>query len=132
MKPRHPGQRRERVVGRVAAEQPDRPRVAADQAEQHPQRRRLARTVGTQKAVHIARRNSEANLVDRGQFAIALNQTAHHNRLRRVHVCAHPGPIVAPVGELLMKAVLSSRDHQILGRCVCEALSVVARPVVWV
>ena len=41
------------------------PGVRADQAEQHPDRRRLARPVGTEEAVHAALRHGEVEARDR-------------------------------------------------------------------
>ena len=69
---REPAVQRDRVAPRVAAEQPARARVGADEAEQHPDRRRLARAVRPEEAVHLARLRRRG----RGRRARASTRTS--------------------------------------------------------
>jgi hypothetical protein len=54
------------------AEDPQRPGVRPDQAEQHPQQRGLARAVGPEDAVHLALADLQADRIDGDQIAEAL------------------------------------------------------------
>ena len=62
------------VDERVAAEQPRRALGRADQAEQHPQRRRLAGAVRAEVAEHVAALDRQVDVVDRDDLAVALDQ----------------------------------------------------------
>ena len=65
---------------RVAPEQPRRALVGPDQAEQHPQRRRLACSVGPEVAVDVTGADREVDVVDGGDLAVALDQPAGLDR----------------------------------------------------
>jgi hypothetical protein len=54
--------------------------VGPDQAEQHPQRRRLAGAVGPEVAVDVARADREVDVVDGRDLAVALDQSAGLDR----------------------------------------------------
>ena len=71
---------------RVAPEQPDRPLGGADQPEHHPQAGRLAGAVGPQVAVHVAGVDREIHAGNRGQLAVALDQSPYLDRGRVRHV----------------------------------------------
>ena len=61
---------------RVAAEQPHAARGRADEAEHHPQRRRLAGAVGPEVAEDVAGQHGEVDAVDRDELAVALDEAA--------------------------------------------------------
>ncbi len=52
----------------------------SDEAEQHPQHRRLARAVGAEKTDHAARRDLEADVVDGADSAEVLGQCVDGNQ----------------------------------------------------
>src|SRR5206468_9467947 len=60
---------------RVPAEQLDLPLIGADQAEQHPQRRRLSGAVRSEIAVDVAGCDVELDVVDRDDLAVALDES---------------------------------------------------------
>jgi hypothetical protein len=72
----HAVERRGEVVLRVAAEEPRLSAVGPDQAEQDPQRRRLAGAVRPEEAVDVSWLDAEIDVVDRGDCAVALEETA--------------------------------------------------------
>jgi hypothetical protein len=69
-------QRLGKLVLRVAAEEPGLAAVGPDQAEQDPQRRRLARPVWPEKAIDVARLDGQIDVVDRGDCAVAVDEAA--------------------------------------------------------
>jgi transposase InsO family protein len=74
-------QRRDRQL-RVRAEQPHAPRGRADQAEHHPQRRRLSRAVRAEVAVDVARVYVDVDPTDRREVAVALDESPYLDRGR--------------------------------------------------
>ena len=84
----------------VAAQEPCLPRVLADKAEQYAQRRRLARAVGSQEAVHLTTLYREVQPVQRAGLAEGLDQARHQDGAVFVHgsFTSHPGqraPVIA-------------------------------------
>ena len=78
-----------RLAPRVAVEHRGRARVGAEQAEQHPDGRRLAGAVGPEEAVHLARLDLEVEAVERTDVAERLLQRrdlddCHGSRLHMV------------------------------------------------
>ena len=66
----------------IAPKQPDGPRRRPDQAEHHPQRRRLAGAVRSQIAVDVARLDRQVDPVDRRELSVTLDETADLDRRR--------------------------------------------------
>ena len=64
----------------VAPEQLRAAGVGPDEAEQHPQRRRLPGPVRTEVAVDVAGADGEVDVVDRGDAPVALHQAASLDR----------------------------------------------------
>jgi hypothetical protein len=64
-----------KLVLRVAAEEPGLAAVGPE-AEQDPQRRRLARPVWPEKAIDVARLDGQIDVVDRGDCAVAVDEAA--------------------------------------------------------
>ncbi len=64
------------VDHRVAPEEPRAAAARADQPEQHAQRRRLARAVGPEVAVDVARLDGQVDVVDRRDLAVGLDEAA--------------------------------------------------------
>ena len=79
-----PAVQRRRVAPRVAAEQPHRAGVRPQQAEQHPDRGRLAGAVGPQEAVHLAGADLEVQPVEGDGAAEGLAEPGDLDR------CGHP------------------------------------------
>src|SRR5581483_6577286 len=71
-----------KLVLRVAAEEAHRALVGADQAEQHPHRRRLPRAVRAEKAVDIAALDRQVDGVDGNDLAVPLGEPARLDRSR--------------------------------------------------
>ena len=65
-----------RLAPRVAAEEPHLAAVAAQQPEQHPDRRGLAGAVRAEEAVHLARADVQVEPVERPEAAERLHQPA--------------------------------------------------------
>src|SRR3546814_18912872 len=59
-------------------------RVRAQQSQEHPDRRRLARAVGAEEAVHLARGDLEVEAVEGPGRTEGLDQTACRSEERRV------------------------------------------------
>jgi hypothetical protein len=68
---------------RVAAEQPHRARVRADEPEQDPHRRGLAGAVRAEEPVHVAGADGEVDAIYRQHIAVALHESARDDRRRR-------------------------------------------------
>ena len=68
------------VEERIAPEQPSASLGRADQPQEHPQRRGLAGPVRPQVAVDVATLDGQVDMVDRGQVAVALDQTPRDDR----------------------------------------------------
>ena len=64
---------------RVAAEELDASLARTDEAEQHPQRRRLAGAVRPEIAEDVARLDGQVDVVDRDELAVALDQGARRD-----------------------------------------------------
>jgi hypothetical protein len=69
------------IPPRVAAEQPDGSGAGPQQAEQHPDRGRLARAVRPEKAVHLARPDGQIQPVERAGVAERLGQAGYLDRV---------------------------------------------------
>jgi hypothetical protein len=64
----------------IPAEQPRRAFRRANQAEEHPQRRRLAGAVRAEIAEDVAARDGQVHVVDGGQVAVTLDQVSRFDR----------------------------------------------------
>jgi hypothetical protein len=84
---REPAVQRDDVAPRVAVEQADGAAVGAQQAEQDADRRRLARAVGAEEGVHLARGHLEVQAIERPRRAEGLAQIRDRDRGR--HVAHH-------------------------------------------
>src|SRR5205085_10772159 len=78
---------RRRAVGeRVAPEELHRALRRPDQAEHHPQRRRLARAVRAEVAEDVAPLDGQVDVVDGDDLAVALDEAARRDRRRVRHL----------------------------------------------
>src|SRR5207253_1785696 len=100
-------QRANRIIGWVAAEEPDRAAVAPDQPEQHSHRRRLAGAVRAEEAVDVTRLDGEVDVVDGGQVAVAFDEAAYLGRslLARSHSFSPP-----EVRTLSLRTMVAARQ----------------------
>src|SRR5579884_2082231 len=73
---------------RVASVQLDAARRRPDQAEHHPQRRRLAGAVRAEEAVDVAGVDGQVDLVHGDEVAVALEQGSRRDRRRVAHASA--------------------------------------------
>src|SRR5207253_2133457 len=73
---------------RVAAEEPHEALGGTDQAQHHPQRRRLAGAVGAEIAEHVSRLDGEVDVVDGEDLAVTLDQAAKLDGRRVAHFSA--------------------------------------------
>jgi hypothetical protein len=67
---------RGRPESRIGSEDGDRPRVASHEAEQDAHRRRLARPVGAEKPVDLARGNGEIDVVHGAPRSVVLDEAS--------------------------------------------------------
>ena len=86
------------VDERIAAEELRVARRRADQPEQHPQRRRLARAVRAEVAEDVAALDGQVDVVDRDDLAVALDEPARFDRRRVAHLSARAAASAAAVG----------------------------------
>jgi hypothetical protein len=70
-------EKRHRLAPRIAAERPDPAAVRALQAEEHAQRRGLARAVGSEEPVHLTGAHGQIQTVQRDGPTEALAQPRH-------------------------------------------------------
>src|SRR5205814_951801 len=80
-------ERGRQVVLGVAPEEPRLALVLVDQAEQDPERRRLAGSVRPEEAVDVAPFDGQVDVVDSGDRAVALDEAAG----LEWSLCRHPG-----------------------------------------